>query len=171
MGEVERIMQFTELAPPGWKGFGLVRRAALILFWTCNDVASQSTKPKSIWAEALQSDAERLGVDMSGFQYHTAVWPDLGNTWGLNNNFDEGAARLYMSFAHSAVPHVNGDSMYAKAARPDLWGTRIAPGSTGLRTQAMLRWRFVSPSASVICAASRKRGVLAPGSLPGARDE
>lgn len=37
--EVERIMQFSELAPLGCKGFGLVCRAVLFVFWNCNAVA------------------------------------------------------------------------------------------------------------------------------------
>lgn len=64
-GEVDRIMQFTELAPPGCNGFQLVRRAVLMVFWICNDVASQSAKNKSRWTEALQGDVERLTVHMS----------------------------------------------------------------------------------------------------------
>lgn len=57
---------------------------------------------------------------MSSFQYHMVVGPSSVKTWWLKSNFDEDEARLYRSFALSAVPHVNGDSMYVKAARSDL---------------------------------------------------
>lgn len=66
--EVDRIMQITELATPGCKYVGLVRRAVLIVFWNCNEVASQSAKGKPKWTEALQSDVERLAVQISSFQ-------------------------------------------------------------------------------------------------------
>lgn len=67
--EVSRIMQFIELAPPGCNDFGLARRAVLLVFWNCNSVASQPARRKPKWAEALQSDVERLVVQMSSFQY------------------------------------------------------------------------------------------------------
>lgn len=112
-GEVDRIMQLAELAPPGCNYFGLGRRAVLIVFWNCNGMASQSTTNKPRWTEARGANGEFPNPMFAG--------PGLGQTWGLNNNFDEGAARLYSSFALSAVPYANDDSMYVTAARSDLW--------------------------------------------------
>lgn len=66
-------------------------------------------------------DAEKLAVQMSSFQCPMIVGVGLGKTRGLNSNFDEDAARLYRLFALSAAPHVNGDSMYVKAAGSDPW--------------------------------------------------
>lgn len=120
--EVDELMQIVELAPSGCKYVGLVRRAVPVVFWKCNDVSSQSTKNGSRWAEApLQSDAERLAVRRSWFQYPFTVGTGRGKTWGVNEHLDDGASRLFRSLALPGIPRVNGGTMYVNAARFGLW--------------------------------------------------
>lgn len=64
-----------------------------------------------------------LAVKMSLCQSQFIVGPGRGNTWGLNERFDEVSSRLFRLSTLSAIPRANDDSVLVRAARTDLWHT------------------------------------------------
>lgn len=107
--EVCRFMQFCDK-------FGLVGDAVVIVFGNSNEVVLQSTKRKSKWAEAVQSDAERFAVCMISFQLCVVVGLRVPRTRGLNETFDDDATAVLSS----SIPMTNGDFMLMEVASSDV---------------------------------------------------
>lgn len=58
---------------------------------------------------------------MAGFQYSFVVGPGKANTWGINESFDHDAHKLYSSMAEHMIVTMNGEPMFSRAKRSDLW--------------------------------------------------
>lgn len=145
--EVERLLGFSELAPPG--GIGLFRGAVFIVFSNCNDVASQTMNTKSRWREALQSDAGRLAVQSS---QSPVFWAMPREDVGAQHQLRQGRGEtLHVIRAlGGAARQRRLDVRESGSIRP------LACRQHQKQQDCVCRLRFVARSASGICAASKK---------------
>lgn len=63
----------------------------------------------------------RGGLELVPVLFHRG--PRFSQNAGLNQSFDEDAARLYRSIVSSSIPGAHGGTMFVKVAQEDLWHT------------------------------------------------